>query len=218
MTGPGDKFLSASKVLSANEVGETGSHQAGIYIPKGSEWRDLFGELDQGAVNPEKEIDVWIAATGECHHLRYIYFNGKQVGTSTRNEYRLTSGVTSLADFLGSLNARSGDLVEFCRVHREGEERFEAVIRRKSWLLLTKEERQHGGNEGYEDLPSSAYIWDNTVSHHADLGEGDQIVLWDGKTLLGVSVIDRIHIHSETKRRYRCPACTSTNIKSFGRP
>lgn len=214
MTGQGDKVLCAGKVLTANELGVTGSHQAGIYIPKSSEWGKLFGELETRAVNPEKEIEVWIPATGECHQLRYVYFNGALVGTSTRDEYRLTSGVTSIADFVKSLSARSGDLLEFRRVPGKDGERIEAVLRRKSWLLLTKEKRQHGGNEGYEDLPSSSYVWDDTVSHYADLSEGDQILLWDGKALLGVSVIDRIQVHSTEKLRKRCPKCKTTNIKS----
>jgi len=218
VTGLGDKVVCAGKVLTANDVGETRSHQAGVHIPKGLEWRQLFGELDTKAVNPTREIEVWIPATGQCHQLRYIYFNGALFGTNSRDEYRLTSGTTSgatsLADFLKSLNARSGDLLQLCRVQREDGERFEAVLRRKSWLLLAKEKRQHGGNEGYEDLPSSSYVWDDTVSHHADLSEGDQILLWDGETLLGVSVIDRIHVGSDKKIRKRCPECKATNIKS----
>ena len=54
------------------------------------------------------------------------------------------------------------------------------------------ERRQHGGNVGYEDLPSSSYSWDNTVANFASPVPGEGIVIWDGDTLLGASVIEKI--------------------------
>ena len=37
-----------------------------------------------------------------------------------------------------------------------------------AWLALTVgEDRQHGGNDGYDDSPSSHYSWDETVPNHA---------------------------------------------------
>jgi hypothetical protein len=54
-----------------------------------------------------------------------------------------------------------------------------------AWLALAaREDRQHGGNDGYEDDPSSFYSCDDTVANHASVRQGDQIVLGDKRTLL----------------------------------
>ena len=55
-----------------------------------------------------------------------------------------------------------------------------------------REDRQHGGNTGYADEPSTYYSWDNTVDNHAALIEGDMIAIGDKHVLLGASVIERI--------------------------
>lgn len=37
-----------------------------------------------------------------------------------------------------------------------------------AWLCLAVSgRRQHGGNDGYDDNPSSHYSWDSTVPNHA---------------------------------------------------
>ena len=60
-----------------------------------------------------------------------------------------------------------------------------------AWLMIAAgDDRQHGGNEGYEDKPDEYYSWDDTVANHARPTAGDQIVLWNKKLLLGASVID----------------------------
>lgn len=83
----------------------------------------------------------------------------------------------------------------------------------KGWLMLTSDDRQHGGNEGYDDLPSSRYVWDKTVANHAGPAERDLVLLWDKKLLLGLSVIEGIETEHRDKVRYRCPACDKTKIK-----
>ena len=83
-----------------------------------------------------------------------------------------------------------------------------------AWLMLAKgDNRQHAGNLGYEDEPSSHYIWDSTVANHGHPKIGDGIVLWDGSTLLGASVIRGLIRSPSTKLRLRCPKCGSTKIK-----
>lgn len=74
-------------------------------------------------------------------------------------------------------------------------------------------ERQHAGNEGYDDQPDSFYSWDDTVAHHADLAVGDPIALWDKVSLIGVSVIDRIDKGANTKVVRKCPNCHRSSIK-----
>lgn len=83
------------------------------------------------------------------------------------------------------------------------------------WLLLTVgENRQHGGNDGYDDDPRITYRWDSTVPHHAALSPGDAIVLWDKKTSIGASVIEDIHHGTTVKTLNRCPSCRKASIKA----
>lgn len=86
-------------------------------------------------------------------------------------------------------------------------------IKFRAWLMLTKEVRQHGGNLGYDDRAAEYYSWDNTVPNHAEPKINDKIVIWDGKTLIGSSIIQDIKIDSSEKPRLRCPHCRTTKIK-----
>lgn len=101
-----------AKTLSANDLGETGSHQAGIHVPKTN--KDLllfFPHMDSLMCNP----DVWIVAedeTGREWKLRYVYYNNRlHSPTGTRNEYRLTH----VRGYLHSVRAKVGDLLIFSR-------------------------------------------------------------------------------------------------------
>lgn len=97
-----------AKTLSANDIGITGSHQAGIHVPKRSELLSFFPQLDQSARNPRTTLNVRDRNTGKLWDFQYIYYNNKLFG-GTRNEYRLT-GMTS---YLRSASARPGDLLYF---------------------------------------------------------------------------------------------------------
>lgn len=101
---------SFAKVLSANDLGRTGSHQAGILVPKtDSELLGFFPPLDPEKLNP----DAWISCEdndGEIWKLRYVYYNNRlHVDDGTRNEYRLTY----LTKFLRRSGARVGDSLVF---------------------------------------------------------------------------------------------------------
>ena len=86
---------------------------------------------------------------------------------------------------------------------------------RNAWLLRTVgDDRQHGGNEGYDDDPAVTYRWDSTVAHHADLAEGDAIVLWDKKASIGAAVIESISSRSGSKVLHKCPHCGKAGIKA----
>lgn|GEM_PF-2155411 len=80
--------------------------------------------------------------------------------------------------------------------------------------MLTTDARVHGGNDGYDDETAVSYTWDNTVPHHAEPRQGDQIVLWDKERLLGVSAISQIQKGSAEKDRHRCPKCGGTKFKA----
>lgn len=84
----------------------------------------------------------------------------------------------------------------------------------QAWLVLAVgADRQHGGNDGYDDAEAAYYSWDSTVGNHGRLAVGDVIVLWDKRTLLGASVIDRIVHGTEVKPRYSCPSCGKASLK-----
>ncbi|MFF5424729.1 MULTISPECIES: HNH endonuclease [unclassified Streptomyces] len=83
-----------------------------------------------------------------------------------------------------------------------------------AWLVLAVgDERQHGGNDGYDDNPRTHYSWDSTVPNHGKLAVGDVIALWDKKELIGVSVIHAIDTAVEQKTVYFCPACKKADFK-----
>jgi ribosomal protein L37AE/L43A len=89
------------------------------------------------------------------------------------------------------------------------------VSRTTAWLTLAVgADRQHGGNDGYDDSEVSYYSWDSTVPNHGRVSTGDIIVLWDKRTLLGASVIESITQGSETKSRYSCPHCGKASLKA----
>lgn len=75
--------FSFCKFVSPNDAGDTGAHQAGLYIPKNS--IDLmFDEPGQKGKNKEKyaTINWWDGVQSQC---RFIYY-----GQGSRNEYRIT--------------------------------------------------------------------------------------------------------------------------------
>ncbi|MGC5387269.1 hypothetical protein ACPXCJ_22480 [Micromonospora chalcea] len=84
----------------------------------------------------------------------------------------------------------------------------------KAWLMLAVgAERQHGGNDGYDDDPDVHYSWDDTVPNARTVAVGDRIVLWDKEAVLGASVIEEIGTGRAEKILYRCPHCNGANIE-----
>jgi ribosomal protein S27AE len=84
-----------------------------------------------------------------------------------------------------------------------------------AWLLMTVgENRQHGGNSGYDDQADVYYTWDSTVPNHAQIKVGDPIALWDKGRLLGLSVIEEIETETKDKLLFKCPRCAKAGIKA----
>lgn len=102
-------MVSYEKKLTANDIGNTGGHQAGICVPRANkELLSFFPFLDSKSVNP----DTWLYCEdelGEIWRMRYIYYNGKMHNTSTRNEYR----ITCMTKFFMQWRAREGDTIVF---------------------------------------------------------------------------------------------------------
>lgn len=92
------------KALTRNDVGSTGSHQAGIHVPKG--FVAFFPALDETMLNPDRWLSVRVG--GATHRWRFIHYNNAVVGRGTRDEYRLTHVHSSLQ----SLGASAGDILE----------------------------------------------------------------------------------------------------------
>lgn len=94
-----------SKILTPNDIGETGGHQAGMCIPKEKDILDFFPRLDSHIKNPRETI-VLKTEDGKYMNLSFIYYNGKFFG-GTRNEYRLT-GMTK---YFRENALSSGDII-----------------------------------------------------------------------------------------------------------
>lgn len=104
------------KILSANDVGATGAHQAGILVPKADiAFLEFLPALQQGIKNP----DAWISCmdeTGTVRKFRFVYYNNKLYDANgTRNEYRLTYMTT----YLKEIGANQYDTIEMSRVDGE---------------------------------------------------------------------------------------------------
>ncbi|MGO4604630.1 EcoRII N-terminal effector-binding domain-containing protein [Terrabacter sp. 2YAF2] len=106
-----DRSRRVSKVLSANDLGLTGTHQAGIAIPKDPEILAFFPSLDGSEYNPDCEMAVSTPDTSMHWSLRFVYYNSKTHGMGTRNEYRLTGTTKMLRD----MAPRVGDSISFMR-------------------------------------------------------------------------------------------------------
>lgn len=85
----------------------------------------------------------------------------------------------------------------------------------RAWLALAVgENRQHGGNDGYDDEPAVHYSWDSTVPNGRQVRVGDALVLWDKRQLIGASVVQHIEAEESGKRLHRCPYCHRAGIKA----
>jgi hypothetical protein len=100
------------KLLSANDVGNTGSHMAGILVPKGEgELLAFLPPLDPAVLNPSAWIDC-VTEEGLELKFRYIYYNNKfHAPNGTRNEYR----ITHMTKYLRDANADESDVFEISR-------------------------------------------------------------------------------------------------------
>lgn len=105
------KTTAIGKILSANDTGATASHQVGIYIPKDPHILDFFPNLSASQSNPSQTMRfIWDSDNTE-YDFRFIYYNGKLHGTSTRDEYRLTQ----MTGFFRDSGLQPGDTIVLYR-------------------------------------------------------------------------------------------------------
>lgn len=78
-----------------------------------------------------------------------------------------------------------------------------------AWLMIVAgEDRQHGGNDGYDDHLESYYSWNESVPNARNVRIGDQLVFWDKEWLRGAAVVeDIVETAAEPVRKYACPFC-----------
>lgn len=92
-----------TKVLSPNDTGETGTHQAGICVPKDPKILGFFPTLPADVKNPRIHL-YFRDDEGSQWEFAFIYYNNKLFG-GTRNEYRLTR----MTPFINSNGLKAGD-------------------------------------------------------------------------------------------------------------
>lgn len=77
------------KYVSANDAGKTGSHQAGLYMPRDA-WRLFLDREGRKGENIDRNVTIFWD-NGQDTESRFIWY-----GQGTRSEYRLTRGITFL--------------------------------------------------------------------------------------------------------------------------
>lgn len=103
-------MITVRKTLSANDLGLTGSHQAGILVPKNKDVLSFFPSLESNIKNPRASLVLRETGDGSRRNFNFIYYNGKLFG-GTRNEYRLTC----MTAYLRECGAIVGDEVVLSR-------------------------------------------------------------------------------------------------------
>lgn len=100
---------SITKVLSANDTGETGGHQAGILVPRERRLLSFFPILNKEKYNPRATLK-FVDDSGAEWEFAFIYYNNRFFG-GTRNEYRLTR----MTRFIREAGLATGDEVIMSR-------------------------------------------------------------------------------------------------------
>ncbi len=135
--------VSVAKILSPNDCGITGTHQAGILVPKQSELLDFFPSLDAAEYNPRKTVRCRDQAD-KLWQFAFIYYNNRLFG-GTRNEYRLTR----MTRFIREAGLKPGDKVLFSklepdeyaiRYQRAGARKFQesGLVLGNNWIILRR--------------------------------------------------------------------------------
>ena len=103
------RLRSLTKVLSANDTGETGGHQAGILVPRERQLLSFFPNLNETEYNPRAHLQ-FEDGSGVEWEFAFIYYNNRLFG-GTRNEYRLTR----MTRFIREAGLASGDEIMLSR-------------------------------------------------------------------------------------------------------
>ena len=105
-----DTSYVVENILSANDCGLTGGHQAGALIPKEDRILGFFPKLNNKEKNPRCVLH-FVDDSGASHRFCFIYYNTRLLGCGTRNEYRLTC----MTEYIRSSDLKVGDVLVFSR-------------------------------------------------------------------------------------------------------
>lgn len=134
-----NKPVAITKVLSMNDSGETGGHQAGILVPKGSEALAFFPDLGCEEKNPRVVLH-YVDESGVDWKFNFIYYNNKFFDAKgTRNEYRLT-GMTG---YIRDHGLKAGDSI----ILRHGENDIDEIHCQRASVLNIKTVETADGKE-----------------------------------------------------------------------
>jgi EcoRII C terminal/Restriction endonuclease EcoRII, N-terminal len=87
----GDEWFWLAKRLSANDTGETGAHQVGLYIPRGFAFA-IFPELTKHELNPRVDLAFTLDSHEQAGAPNLIYYNNRLITPGgTRDEARITA-------------------------------------------------------------------------------------------------------------------------------
>ena len=99
------------KILSRNDVGETGSHQSGMSIPKKVMETGIFPKLGTTILNPRRVVEFY-EEDDTRWEFQFIYYNDLFFGkprNKAHDEYRLTC----IIDLIRKNKIKSGDEIYF---------------------------------------------------------------------------------------------------------
>jgi len=138
-----NRVSAIEKILSRNDTGETGGHQAGTLVPKQNDVLSFFPPLDASVKNPRHFIS-FTDPLGEKWTFSFIYYNNKFFN-GTRNEYRLTR----MVPFFKAHNLLAGDtlylrrnedgmyLVEYARARDVSDQDDDEILYlRNTWKVV----------------------------------------------------------------------------------
>ena len=120
-----------TKTLTANDTGESGSHQDGLHIPKSdAELLAFLPELNIEIKNPDTLL-MCVDDSGNNWTFRFVYYNNMHHDENgTRDEYR----ITRVMRYLGTEGAREGD--RFSISHDENSKYYQIRILKKNTVSI----------------------------------------------------------------------------------
>ena len=139
---------SLTKVLSANDTGGTGGHQAGILVPRERRLLSFFPSLNDKEYNPRAHLQ-FMDGSGVEWEFAFIYYNNKFFG-GTRNEYRLTrmtrfireAGLTNGDEVILSRSGKDVYKIDYRRKIESARDKKGVLVLRSGWKIVDMEGRR----------------------------------------------------------------------------
>lgn len=163
------------KKLSANDVGETDTNQAGVLIPKSDARGGFFPQLDRNIKNPDSTLYL-SGGNGESVSVRFVYYNNKHFDPGgTRDEYR----ITQITGYLQSIGAKEGDYLELFKSEDGEGYRVKVVHGNDEAFDFEKTETPEPEEQDIIQYQITNYPADMTISGYLEKHNQDQLVIPD---------------------------------------